>query len=255
MVKRALVAGLLALTFAGAASAQPVDPSTPAVVVRGVAVVETPAEWVDLQWQIHGEGRTQVDALKAMKAGHERLRAAMAGLRGLTKLEAETGKLEVQEVRGDDCKDSRFEARLSTGACAVIGYTAEIEVGARLAPAERIGDAASLASQLGARRVRIGEGGVAQPGALADRAAQAAVANARRGAEAIAAGSGGRLGRILRVQDASTAPVQLQGTTRVEDLLNTLPQTFAGAPAVPLELTPPKVSERADLVVVFALER
>jgi len=252
-----LAAAAFTVAIAASAQAQPLEQASPSIVVRTEASVEAPAEWVGLSWRVRGEGRSAVDAMKAMNVTHERVKSGLAALPGMTRLTAETSDLSVSEVRGDKCgDDGGDESRLSTGACAVVGYLAEIRVDAVIAPAARVGDAASLANELGARTVQIRSGGIDHPEQLADRAAKAALDKAHHEAQVLAAASGGRLGRVIRIQDARFAEerIQLEGTTRVEDLLNALPQAMVN-PSAPVKLTPPPVVRRADFVVVYALDR
>ena len=245
----------IASGMALSAQAQPVDVKSPSIVVRGEATIEAPADWVTLSWRVRGEGRTKVEAMQAMTAIQERVKSGLASLPGMKRLTAESNDLSVNEVRGEKCdNDGDYDNRLSAGACAVVGYLAEMRIEAVVAPAARVGDAASLANELGARGVDVGTGGVDHPEQLADRAAKAALDVARREAQVLATASGGRLGPIIRIQDARNIPVDLEGMTRVEDLLNALPQAFA-KPTVQLDLTPPPVTRSADFVVVYGLER
>jgi uncharacterized protein YggE len=232
------------------------------IVVSGAASVERPPEWASLSMNLVGEGKTQVDALKAMNALHEQLKAELPQLKDVTSAGVEGNEVSVQVVRGVACAsrddENNSKVVLSQGACAPVGYVATLQVRARVMPATCVGALAAYASQIGAREVSIGASGVADNEALQREATRQALANARTQAEAIATASGRKLGPIIRIQDGDADLADRLGRYSDEKFSAKLqvraPAAAAAVVAAPVDLTPKPVSAYARFTVVYSLQ-
>uniref|UniRef100_UPI0013D825BE SIMPL domain-containing protein n=5 Tax=Pseudomonadota TaxID=1224 RepID=UPI0013D825BE len=83
----------------------------------------------------------------------------------------------------------------------VLGYVAMMEASVDVSPVALAGTLSGLASRAGASEVRLSRFRTADPRAAQQRAMAAAVANGQEQAQAIAAASGAKLGRLVRVSD------------------------------------------------------
>jgi len=251
---RILIAGLMATTLVGSAQAQ--TASTAEIVVMGSGSIERPADWAGISLSASGEGKTSVDALRNLTALQTRLETKLSALAGASSSRVETGELKVTPIRGKDCNSGeryRPVPVLSDGACAIVGYVASLSMTVKVAPAARVGDAASLAAELGGADVELSGSGLDARNALKEAAAQAAIDDARAQASAIAKASGVKLGPILRVQDPETMDYAggYAGLARLQP--RPAAAAYEVAPAVAVSLTVPPVRENARLMVVFSI--
>jgi uncharacterized protein YggE len=241
-----------ALLLASSAQAQIVEldqTNQPVIVVLGEGDASKPAEYADLRFGYRGEGKTQVEALQALKAQKDRVEAGLTSLAGATGIKIQPSQLKVATVWSKGCAgDEDRDPSTTRPGCAVEGYVATVSVSVDVSPAEVAGNAASLASQLGAVDVEVADGGVRSPAALEQAAAKAALADAQSKAEAIAAASGVRLGPILRVQDQRAG--QLPGGAYQEVVVT---GSRIMQPAVRLDFSPPPVSREAQLTVTYSI--
>lgn len=179
----------------------------------------------------------------AMKT-REAVEAGLKGMRDAPRLDFRNSQFSVQDIRARGCAGDRSPpiamsnaAVLSTGDCAVVGAIATLEVQARVWPAAKFGDAASMATQKGARNAGYRGGGLDSDDALVEAASQAAVADARRQATLLARSSGVALGPVLRVSDG------MAYTPPVAEML--------GAPPPPPPPPPPPAFEQLSVSVAF----
>lgn len=253
-MRKFLISGLFALAALGPAKAQTLDKSQ--IVITGIGTVERPAEWATVSLVIVGEGKTSVEALKALTALQTKLESQLGVLVGAEAVNIATSQLKVQEVLGDDCdqgEDYDSKPVLSEGACAVKGYVVTMTMRVKLAPASRAGDAASLAAELGGRGVSLAAFGLNSPSSLRDEAIAAAIRDARSQAAAIAKASGVKLGPIALISDRNPRPYndeELDGLVVTSQALTDRP---AVAPSASVKVTVPPVEETARLSVVFSI--
>lgn len=252
-----LIAGALAVAALGPAQAQTLDKSQ--IVITGVGSAERPAEWATVSLVVVGEGKTSVEALKALSALQTKLESQLSALVGVKAVDVTTSELKVLEVRGSDCeRGDSYDPRptLSEGACAVTGYLATMAMRAKLSPASRAGDAASLAAELGGRNVTLADFGLNDPSSLRDTAINAAIQDARAQAAAIAKASGVKLGPIALVSDRN--PRAYDGETLETVALADAPAALLArppsAPTASVKVTVPPVEETARLSVVFSVQ-
>lgn len=252
-----LIAGLFALAALAPAQAQSPDRSQ--IVITGVGSAERSAEWATVSLVVIGEGKTSVEALKALSTLQTTLETQLVALVGATSVEITTSELKVQEVQGSDCdRGESYEPRptLSEGVCAVKGYLATMAMQVKLMPAARAGDAASLAAELGGRNVTLADFGLQDPSSLRDAAISAAVQDARVQATAIAKASGVKLGPIALISDRG--PRDYDSAVFEDAPLADAPAAMRlakppTAPTASVKVTVPPVKETARLSVVFSI--
>lgn len=256
----------LALCIAGAGL--PVAAQTSAdrqriIQVTGVGEARREPDYANLGYSVRGEAATAVEAMAAATKTRQAIEAGLKGMRDAPRLEFRNTQLSVQEVRGRGCTGATPYAPpgavLSTGDCAVAGVIASLEVQARVWPASKFGDAASMATQKGARNVGYRGGGLESDDALAAAASQAAVDEAKTQAALLAKSTGVTLGPILRVTDASP-PVFSPGVDMTGGAFGVPPPPPPPPPpayealSVPLEFKPQPIIKTARVTVVFAIE-
>ncbi|WP_174274720.1 SIMPL domain-containing protein, partial [Sphingomonas bacterium] len=179
----AAVAGMAAL----AAPAFAADDPPPRVIVSGSAMVSTPPDRAQIDFTIHGEGATSDEAVTAMVARRQAIDSGLARFGG--RADAGASRVAVSEVRAPDCNRQSYGApRLSTGACAIIGYTADLTIVLRTAAINDVGTIVGLIGRLGGSNPHVDRFFLADDHDAQRRATAAALLNARREAEALAAG-------------------------------------------------------------------
>ena len=252
------LASALALTMAALGTALPAAaqeglPDGPVVVAVGRATAERAAEYAEVSAAVVGEGDSQVEALTELEAARSRIQDGVASLEGGRALSVTASDISLERVFGPDCEANDYDTRRSIGVCEPEGYVASLRLTFRISPAERAGPALSLAGELGAQNVDIGDVGVLEPEALRDEAARLAFEDARRQAELVAAAAGARLGPIVRILNGAARYDSIAGLVDPQEIVVT--GSRIRRPVVMLSVTPPPVEESATLSVVFELER
>lgn len=249
---RSLVLGagiLLGVMIGQGAAAQ--NREADVIQVTATGTVETPPETTTITYHVRGEGAKPDDASRALVARKAAIEKALVGLVG-AKIEIHTGDLDIAEVRGKECRlGDRYDApRLSTGACAIQGYVADMEVTVTAMPAEKAGTLTGLAAREGGSDVKLESFGILDAREAQKRAMAAAVANGTATAEAIAAASGVKLGRLLRATDNDARVVTADGV-RAEDV-----RGYLEAPTpVTIAISPKAVVTSARLALTFEVVR
>lgn len=118
-------------------------------------------------------------------------------------------------------------------------------------PAERAGDAISLASELGATTARLDDYSLSDPEALLAEANRAAFADAQTQAERLSEASGRRLVRILRIQDPTAPRLGSEADTEINEVVVTGSRIRS---AVSIAVAPEPVETTARVFVVFEIE-
>ena len=263
----ALVAGL-ALAAPGLATAQsmPRGDGSPVIVVMGRASVTKPAEWAAITGMVRAQAKDQQTALKLMSDKQDAIVSGLERLAGARGVKIDTGDIDLVQVLPDGCRahDSTEDGASETpvvqsgGKCAPIGVQASIKITATVRPADQLGSLASLAIQLGAEQVQLGEYGVDDSPALEAAAARAAYDQALGQAKLLASAANAHIGRLVRLNRG----VADEGDIRSGVLQVLAPAVMAHetpapplTPVVALKLTPPKVTESSWVVVEFELVR
>jgi len=219
----------------------------PSIVVVGEGEAQQAPDTFRVIAEVEGRGATQVDALRQLAATQDRLSADIQHLEGLQTARFSTGLPQVQPTHAADC-GQRYGGDEDN--CPVTGYRAAMSVTLEGAPIARAGDAVSLAAERGARNARLDAVYLAADRGLQAQANQAAFADARRQADALAEASGQRVVRILRIQDPGARNYG-SPTTEVEEVVVTGNRI---RPAISLNVAPPPVRATARLTVVFEIE-
>lgn len=222
----------------------------PRIQVVGHGSVRTPPDVATISYTLRGEGRTSDEATRALVARQSATEAVLAG-----HAEVRTGKLSISEAREKACdsgEDNDYDAntRLSTGACAVVGYVATLAVTAKVTPVADAGTLLELVGRVGGIDPRLDDYDLKDARTANAAAVAAAIGDARSQAQAIAAASNVRLGPLLRVEDqraVGEAPQDIVVTAS-----RNAPPTVAPPPIV-IALKPEPIETEARLVVEFAI--
>lgn len=126
-----------------------------------------------------------------------------------------------------------------------------MEVTVTAMPADKAGTLTGLAAREGASGVKLESFGILDTRTAQKRAMAAAVANGTAAAEAVAAASGVRLGRLLRASDNDTRMVSMDGIG-FENMSGGLGRLRE---PVTIEISPKAVVTNARLVLSFEVIR
>lgn len=248
-IRTALIAAVVVVAPAKAQQA----PAERVIQVLGTGVVRTTPDIANLEFWLRGEGTAPDAATRALAA---KQKAVIDGLTTLLGQSAEvtTGAVTLIEARGAACDDARgygSKPRMSDGPCAVTGYVATVQGGARTSALDRAGTAAGLALRLGASDARLQEFILADPADAVRRATAAALRDARNRAEAIAAGAGVRLGPVSSVRDGNHGgEVVISANARAAP--SPPPPEVVSAP-VQLDTKPRPIETRTQVTVTYTI--
>jgi len=244
----------IAVSIGGSVHAQEWDDALTGsiVVARGQATARRQADIYLVTGEIRATASTRVEALAALDSLQDTVVGGLNAM-DIEAIEVRTGSLGVGPTYPGLCDDNG-RPRTSTATCEITGYSAELQIIARVRPARRAGDVLSLMSELGASTTSLGDARLSDRDSLTREAAQQAIQAAEAEATAMATVAGGRLGRILRIQNARAD----YGRRRTDEIVVTGSRVtregmIASAPTVALEVAPPDIEETADITVVFEL--
>ncbi|KQW83155.1 hypothetical protein ASC65_07465 [Brevundimonas sp. Root1279] len=233
-----------AMALAGAAQAQAGGRAT--IVVRGEGRVEAMPDTFAMSAQVVGRGATQSEAVRQLALSQTTVTDAVSRLQGLTAAEVTTGLPAVTPTYSGEC------ARDTHDKCTPSGYVAVLEVTLEGMPAERGGDAVSLAAERGAQSVRLTRLFLADETGQRSQAARVAFTDARRQAEDIATASGQRIVRVAKV--ASPDRQRIYGLYNEAEVDAYYGATGYFTPETSLDLSPDAVSISSSLEVTFEIE-
>lgn len=244
-----------ATALAVPAAAQDSFANRPTIVVTGNGEVEVQPDQFTVNISVEGRGPTQVDALRALATAQGRMIDTLPRLQGLTDAQVTTGDIAIEPNPEPTCGVSEYDR--DTADCPIIGYSVGSALTFTGSPAERAGDAISLASELGAVRARLDDYALIDMRALQDAANRAAFADAERQAQMLATASGRRIVRILRIQDPSARVVDVlaqlpAGSSDLDEVVVTGSRIQSAA--VSIAVAPKPVSATARVTVVFEIE-
>jgi uncharacterized protein YggE len=219
----------------------------PRIVVGGSGRVFTPPDLATISYTVRGEGDTSDAAVALMVSRRTKIDAGLALFK---QIEARASQVSIAEVRGRECQPSYGAPILSTGACAIIGYVAELSVNVRTTLPKQAGTIVGLLGRQGATSPRLIGFALADPGAAQRGAIAAALADARRKAEAMAAGTNVKVGRLISASNSNYNEVQTQ------DALQEVPPPPPPPPAPPpppiaVDLTPQPIQTEASVTVTY----
>jgi len=243
------LAVLAFMAFAMPAAAQQALSGPPSILVTGSGEAEAAPDQFSISLSIEGRGTTQVDALRDLSVSQTRIMDAVPKLSGLDRATMTTGDVSLEPVFDSACGGNEYDR--DTDNCPVVAYKVTSPITMRGAPAERAGDALSLASELGARSGRISSYSVTDMRTLQAAANRAAFADAERQARMLSEASGRRIVGILRIQDPSTRLVG-PDLEEVQDIIVT-GRAYQSA-AVSIVVMPEPVKATARVTVAFEIE-
>jgi len=196
------LAAFLPILVPCAAIAQSGEEPHHRIVVTSAATIPSPPDRAVVSFSVHGEGATSDEAVRAMVAKQDTIEKGLAGVSAQPDIRA--AQVAIAEVRGRDCNRNTYgNPRLSTGECAIVGYTADLQVEVRTSAVNEAGTMVSLAGRLGAANPRIDRFFLAEDKEIRRRGITEALAEAKLQAEAIARASGVRLGDVVSVSNLS----------------------------------------------------
>ena len=211
-------------------------PSSSQILVSAVGTVKSPPDMVTVRFTLRGEGATSDAAVTELRNSATRVSAGLSALLGKA-TDYHSSNFSITQVRSKDCDANNYgQQRLSTGACAIVGYVATMPVNVDTSRVADAGTLAGLISRLGGVEASIRNFWLRDESAARRRATQAALNNGHAQAELIAEGSGAALGPILRVQDANYQELSL-------DIASA--QTASAPPAPPPP--PPRAPVRVNM--------
>ncbi|MDF0544334.1 SIMPL domain-containing protein [Sphingobium sp. H39-3-25] len=246
-------AALLPILIPSVALAQSVDEARPRIVVTSAATIPSPPDRAVVSFSVHGEGATSDEAVRAMVAKREAIEKGLAGIS--SQPDIRVAQVGIAEVRGPDCNRNGYgNPRLSTGACAIIGYTADLQVEVRTAAVNDAGTMVSLAGRLGATNPRVDRFFLAEDKEIRRRGVAEALAEAKLQAEAIARASGVKLGGVLSVSNLS-----FNGPGPYDDIVATVqrvnaPPSPPPPPPVAIGMKPRAIETQVRVQVVYAIQ-
>ncbi|MBB5984413.1 SIMPL domain-containing protein [Sphingobium lignivorans] len=243
---------LLPILVPCAALAQTGEAPRPQIVVTSAATIPSPPDRAVVSFSVHGEGATSDEAVRAMVAKRDAIEKGLAGVSGQSELRA--AQVAIAEVRGRDCNRNYGNPQLSTGECAIIGYTADLQVEVRTSAVNDAGTMVSLAGRLGATNPRIDRFFLAEDKEIRRRGIAEALAEAKLQAEAIARASGVKLGSVISVSNLS-----FNGPGPYDEIVVTA-QGVAAPPAPPppppvaIGMKPRAIETQVRVQVVYAIQ-
>lgn len=224
------------------------EPAVPRITVNGSGTVFTPPDVATLSYAVRGEGETSDAAVAQLVAKRAKIDAGLAIFK---QIEIRAAQVSVREVRGRECQPNYGAPTLSTGACTIIGYVAELSVTVRTTLPKQAGTIVGLVGRQGASNPSLNGFALADLGAAQRRAIAAALDDARRKAEAIAAGTSVKVGRLITVSTGSSySDVQSQDGVR-DAPPPPPPPPPAPPPPIAVDLTPQPIQTLANVTVSY----
>ena len=246
-------AALLPILVPCAAIAQTGDDPRPRIVVTSAATIPSPPDRAVVSFSIHGEGATSDEAVRAMVAKRNTIEKGLAGISAGPDIRA--AQVGIAEVRGRDCNRNTYgNPQLSTGECAIVGYTANLQMEVRTTAVNEAGTLVSLAGRLGATNPRIDRFFLAEDKEIRRRGIAEALVEAKLQAEAIARASGVKLGGVLSVSNLS-----FNGPGPYDEIVATAQSVSAPPPPPPpppvaVGLKPRAIETQVKVQVVYAIQ-
>ncbi|UAK26234.1 SIMPL domain-containing protein [Sphingomonas nostoxanthinifaciens] len=238
------------------AVAQAADTPPPRIVVSANGHASTMPDRAEISYTVHGEGTTSDEAVRALVAK----RVAIDGGLATFKAQPQASNVSVGEVRGRDCNTRGFgNPHLSTGECAIVGYTADLFVRVRTGAVKDAGTIVGLIGRLGGTNPHIQTFQVSDDAAARRAAMTEAFAAARAQAQAVAAAAGVHLGPIIQATDGSfgglfgSDDIVLSGSRVDAPSIMSVPAPPPPPPPVPMALTPQPIETTARVTVIYQI--
>ncbi|HVF95111.1 MAG TPA: SIMPL domain-containing protein [Sphingomonas sp.] len=247
---------LMLLAIAAPANAQEEPAQRATINVVGYGKVTSPPTVAVIDYWVAGEGKTPDAASEALAEKQRTVSRGVAGLLGRD-TQITGGNVIVIEARSPECKGPNSygaQPQLSEGACTVTGYIATLQGNVRTSAVTKAGTAVGLAARLGARDARLQQFLLADQADAQRRAMADALKDARSRAEALATGSGARLGDVVSIRDQNSG---MRGELMVTGANARMasPPPPPAPPPVEIELTPRPIETQAQVYVSYAIAR
>jgi len=241
------IAGFALFLLVTAAPAFAASGDPPRISVGGSGQVFTPPDLATIGYTVRGEGETSDAAVALMVSRRAKIDAGLALFK---QIEARASQVSISEVRSRECQPSYGAAILSTGACAIVGYVAELSVTVRTTLPKQAGTIVGLVGRQGATSPRLMGFALADPGAAQRRAIAAALDDAHRKVEAIAAGTGVKVGRLISASNNGFGYVESRDAV-YEANVAPPPPPPPPPPPIAVDLTPQPISTQANVTVTY----
>ena len=220
--------------------------------VTGYGEVKTMPDVVSITYTIRGEGPTSDEAVRAMTASAGRIDSAVHAIDPAAA--PQTSEVRISPVRSTDCKEQEYgPPQLSTGACAISGYVATQSVTLRTLAVKDSGTLVGLVGRAGGLSPRISSFDLRDNRPEQQQAIDAALADARAKAAAIAVASHVNLGPILNVTSGprnDRQEIVVSGSR--------LPVVAAPPPPpppVPVAVRPEPITTTSYVTVIYAISQ
>jgi uncharacterized protein YggE len=254
MARKINIGAAAALSLAASSAwAQDTSPSAaPSIQVVGVGIVKTAPDIASLSFDLRGEGATADKATQMLVDRQKAIVGALSALAGADPIAIHTSDMKIEATRSPDCKGDRFDdsKRLSTGACAILGYIASESVDLRTKDTKDAGTFVGLAGRLGAENASIESYDLEDSSAARAEATAKALADARAQATAIAQGSKSSLGALLSVRNPNIEPGFADIVVTAEAAP---PPPEVSAPPIMVTTLPQPIETTVRLVVTYAI--
>lgn len=253
-------AAFISLVIAAAPTLAQTPPPPPSqILVSASGTARTPPDMVTVGFTLRGEGTTSDEAAAKLR---DAAKAMTAGVNGLLHDAGDyrTANLGITQVRSRDCDANNYgQQRLSTGPCAIIGYIALLPVSIDTPRVKDAGTLISVIGRLGGQDAAVQRFWLRDETAARTRATQAALTDAHDQAALIAAGAGGKLGPLMRVQDADYREISLDmaAAPRSVDPLGAPPPPPPPPPQAPvrIDLAPDTIRTTVRLMAAYGIDR
>jgi uncharacterized protein YggE len=243
---------LSAVLLAAAQAAGPGQNEVSRIVVQGWASVKDNPNVAEISYDVRGDGSTSDQAVAALVARSGAIEKALRSVDPGVQIHSDSVRIQI--VRPKDCEENDYRddaVHLSTGECAIKGYVAVQDFDFRTARVADAGTLVGLAGRRGAYNPKIDSYALADEKEAKRRAIASAMADARTKADAVAAGTGARLGKILSVT-LDNARDESEAIVVTGYLANAAAERDE---PIPVSVNPSPVSTTAQVTVSYAIVR
>lgn len=233
------------------------SPVSSTVVVDGQASLKFLPDEFLVQASFRTRNANQAEGLAELSRKLTAARGAISTLAGLRTYQFDATEMTLKAVQDTACvQGNRYG---SDETCPVTGRFGSIDINITGTPSASAGAAVSILSELGAETVSLSGYSLSNPAEATQKAIEAAVADARSKANAIAAASGKRVSAIVKVQYGSGFTQDQYGGMAMAVLLpdDAPPGVVTQSttrPITDLTLDPREVTVDAKVIAEFAIE-
>lgn len=228
-------------------------PETPRkqIVVRSEATLKVVPDSFRLNTELRARGETRDDVIKSISETLDRVTAEFPKLEGLETLELNPSGVRLEPFYEIQCRRDRY----NDDACPVAGYIAEIEIEVEGSPAEVVGNALSLLSDLGVAEVDFDEYFIRNLSKVYDAVQEKAFENAKDKAERLAEMAGTALAGVTKIQmkEDEDDNIMFRGVTAgsSDEIVVTASRL---SPKNELNITPAPMKIQREITVTFEIE-